>query len=435
MPVAVKVTRKSADAGSPCIVVVGLEQKASKAAPLRLRVSVPGLGAGHLTLADHANVWRSHQHASDLALFDALFAHLKTMVDVRLPCAIKVEGPATLPDQPRAAAKPKAKVRAKPASSKVRPPPVYTTVQLESLIAELGREKPADRDAHAFDVYAFADYRGDAQDSGNGIELAVAVGAGPVRLLEGVTSRKRLAELFGQLLQAATGAGLRVLGGQDHQYGIPKPFADELGLPGSWREAMRALFLSETYSKGAREGLAGRFGAELNAWLRKRGLPDYFWSGSKSAHYKVPRNDPRGAEDPTVRRITERGMGFPLGRIGDNGSVGGQSIVGIPHLLALMDACARGGISLQMWPFDGLDLDSLSGHVFVEPYPSLVRAAGIVQSDANDALAAATWARDHDRAGKLRAELDLRSLPPEARAIARFEGWIAGHRWTPPDAD
>jgi hypothetical protein len=311
---------------------------------------------------------------------------------------------------------------------KARPTPRYETVRLESLVAGLRRTRREAGGAHAFDVYAFADYRGDAKDSGRGLELAVAVGAGPVRLVEGVTGRARLTDIFRRLLGTASGAGLRVLGGQDHQYGIPRPFAEELGLPGTWRGAMRALFASARYSTKAQEGRAGEFGAALNAWLRAQGRRDYFWSGSKSALYGVPRSDPRGAHDPTVRRLTEVGLGFPLGRIGDNGAVGGQSIVGIPHLLALMDACEADRVPLQAWPFDGLDLAALTGHVFLEPYPSLVRAEGVVQSDANDAIAATTWARDHDRAGTLRHQLDLRHLAPERQDVVRFEGWIAGHR-------
>ena len=48
----------------------------------------------------------------------------------------------------------------------------------------------------------------------------MAVGAGPVRLVSGVSSRRALSAALLRILKAATASKLRLLFGQDHQYGI-----------------------------------------------------------------------------------------------------------------------------------------------------------------------------------------------------------------------
>lgn len=157
----------------------------------------------------------------------------------------------------------------------------------------------------------------------------------------------------------------------------------------------------------------------------------YFWSATKS--YGVPRLPPRPRGDPTVRRLTEVGVACAFDRLGDNGTVAGQTIVGIPRVLELVDSPPEGA-RLRVWPFDGLHLGGFTGsHVMVEPYPSKVRADGIAQTDANDAIACVTWAQTRDRSGALASELDLRGLSKPRRGRVRFEGWIAGVSPADPD--
>lgn len=277
-----------------------------------------------------------------------------------------------------------------------------------------------------FDGYAFADYRGDKGDRGGGVVLAVAVGAGPVRLLRGVSSRKSLSAALLNILKIANESDRRVLFGQDHQYGIPLALGRELGLPTDWRAAMRELFATGPFSRGAQASVAGRFASEVNAWLLDRGDQPYFWSATNGPRYGIPNTSPRPTTHPTVKRLTETKKGFPLCRIGDPGTVGGQSIVGIPRLLDLLQDCEREGIAVALWPFDGLRLNELDGHVAIEPYPSHVREKGLVQTDENDAVASTAWAQHHDENGTLEGQLDLGALTPRDRDRVRFEGWIAG---------
>jgi hypothetical protein len=298
--------------------------------------------------------------------------------------------------------------------------------QLAERIATYRRER---NDRASFDCYAFADYRGDKGDSGGGVVLAVALGAGPISIVQGVSSRKALSSAFMRLLGAATNANLRVLFGQDHQYGIPIAFAKELGLPTEdWREAMTGLFATGPFSTWAKDADAGGFAAEVNRWLVARGASPYFWSATKRTRYGIQGQSSRSPEHATLRRMTEAQIGFPFCRIGDPGSVGGQSIVGIPRLLHLLEASEREGIVVEVWPFDGLHLTGSKAHVAIEPYPTLVRERGIVQSDENDAVASTAWAQKLDREGALHEALDLRGLGSVEQARVRFEGWIAGIR-------
>jgi hypothetical protein len=295
----------------------------------------------------------------------------------------------------------------------------------DGLTAEILARRRGAKERSSFDGYAFADYRGDKHDSSGGVVLAVALGAGPVRIVRGVSSRRTLSVALLRLLATATAAGLRVLFGQDHQYGLPLAFLDELEVAGDWRAAMNEVFVTGRFARRAQDGHAGAFAAEVNEWLGGRGLPPYFWSATKSG-YGIPGRNPRSPDHASQRRLTETAMGFPFCRVGDSGSVGGQSIVGIPKLLRLLHECERAGIPVHVWPFDDIDVGLLTGHVAIEPYPSLVREAGIVQTDVNDAVASTLWAQRLDREGTLREVLSLDNLSAEEQRRVRLEGWMAG---------
>jgi hypothetical protein len=230
--------------------------------------------------------------------------------------------------------------------------------------------------------------------------------------------------------------GERLCIGYDHQYGIPLAFAEEIGVGRhSWRQALEAL-LTGTYG-GPPLGHAKMFARELNEWLRARGNKSYFFSATKSKQYGLPATNPRAAKDPSIYRLTEqcqskfgRGRPKPFNRVGDNGSVGGQTLVGLGKLHELMVACEQLGIPLRCWPMDGLDIGGpkyTGSHVMVEPYPSASRAADVPQSDGADALAGTKLVWEADREGRLRELLDLRELPEIQHRTVMFEGWLAGH--------
>lgn len=328
----------------------------------------------------------------------------------------------------RSSSKRVAAQRASPETTASAGAPSPVEINEDVLADEMSKLHRKPGDTSTFDCYAFADYRGDRRDSGGGVVLAVALGNGPVRLVSSVSSRKSLSAAFMRLLRLATASKVRVVFGQDHQYGIPLDLLHELELPSDWRAAMRRLFVTGPFAEMAGAGNAGAFAAEVNAWLVAEGGQPYFWSATKGTNYGIPSVAPRSKDHPSQRRLTEVAEGFPFCRIGDNGTVGGQSIVGIPRLLGLLEDCAREEISVSAWPFDALSVRDLGRgtHVAVEPYPSLVREAEIVQTDANDAIASATWAQRLDRAGDLQDALDLTKLDAVHHRRVRLEGWMAG---------
>jgi len=294
-----------------------------------------------------------------------------------------------------------------------------------------------------FDEYQFADFSGarDTASQRKAIQVATAHGEEKPQRFERSMTRDALQRETLRSLEAATKQGMRLAFGRDHQYSIPGGLAKEIGLGGkTWRKALDSL-VHGTHG-GPPLAQVREFAAEFNKWLISYSRPPYFFSRTKADYYGVPKEDPRpsrfGAADATTYRLTELCQGSqkgcvpkPLNRIGDNGTVGGQTIVGLILLDELLVETQRLGIPVAVWPFDGLDINSIAyegRHVMFEPYPSSVRDPGVRQTDWNDAEASVLFIQQADRAGKLAARLDLHELTDEQQAQVLFEGWIIGHR-------
>lgn len=291
-----------------------------------------------------------------------------------------------------------------------------------------------------FDWYLFADYSGaqSASAQRRNIRLAEATRGNEASIVEARFSRDDLGDALLQRLRAATAQGKRVIFGQDHQYGLPASLLTELGIRHlSWRALLRVL-VAGSYGEGAPAlRPPHEFGRMLNRWLIARGHPPYFYSATKALRYGVPGQNPR-PNDQSLYRLTERrhphsGRGTPkaFNRIGDNGTVGGQTLLGLLQVERLLRRCEADGIRVAVWPFDGLSLDLSTyegAHVMIEPYPTAVRGPGVAQSDAADALACADEVRSADHSGHLSRLLDLTSLTSSDAELAQIEGWIASHR-------
>jgi hypothetical protein len=285
---------------------------------------------------------------------------------------------------------------------------------------------PGHDTSRQFDVYCFADYRGDAADKAGGIAVALGTKDGQVVHVDDVNSRRQLSIFWQLLIKKTDRAGARLIFGQDHQYGVPKGLLDELELRGPWREAMKRLFFEGQLGEIARNGRAGEFACKFNEMLRSRMREDYFWSATKGKNYGIPTRSPR-PDDPHKFRITEQldaSTPFPFARIGDSGAVGGQTIVGIPNIIDLLES--EVGSTIFAWPFDGLDLPDSVKHVLVEIYPSVLRPAKIRQSDLNDAVACVNWCVKEDAEGRLRDKLSTNAVADEHRDVVQIEGWYFG---------
>jgi hypothetical protein len=299
------------------------------------------------------------------------------------------------------------------------------------------------RKSSLFDAYFFADYSGAQSLSVQRKAIqAVSGKRGGAEAKLGGWTRDALVGQFIGFLRRATDEGMRVCGGFDHQYSIPIAFVEELGLAGmEWRGILRAL-IQGGYGLGAPAlGETAVFAAAMNDWLQVRGRPPYFWSATKSDLYGIPGMSPDGRDRRELLRLTERarpvrgtGNPKPLCRLGDNGSVGGQTLFGLRYLHEVMEACMREHIPLKVWPFDGLSIDDYKGfHVLVEPYPAVGVHMGSPKSDINDARAALRLVQGADETGELRKLLDLSALSERERAVVLVEGWIVGY--LPPVLD
>ena len=296
------------------------------------------------------------------------------------------------------------------------------------------------RSAALFNRYIFADYSGAKSRSAQrkAIRVAVAEQDKPPLILHRRFTREDLIDELLDQLDAATRAGARVSFGQDHQYGIPIGLGREIGLAGcTWRDALERL-CNGTYGEAAPKlAHPSTFAANFNSWLQRHGGHPYFYSATKHKAYCIPQRNLRGG-DESVYRLTElcrpiSGFGAPkaLNRVGDNGTVGGQTLVGLIAIHNLLDRAVQDKIPVRCWPFDGLDITSpvyYAAHVLMEPYPSAIRRSSVAQCDSADALASAQCLQEQDRAGHLSHILDLRNLTEEQKLTVSFEGWIISHR-------
>jgi len=117
------------------------------------------------------------------------------------------------------------------------------------------------------------------------------------------------------------------------------------------------------------------------------------------------------------------------------GSVGSQSLLGIPRLAALRDDPALHAVS-RVWPFETAGVSPPvppSGTPFLlhaEIYPSLVPPSPFEAiKDAAQVRALAEHFAHLDDEGDLGAAFDLSTLSPESiQAVVNEEGWILGVR-------
>ena len=288
-----------------------------------------------------------------------------------------------------------------------------------------------------FQSYIFADYSGAADLKGQkkSIKLAYAEASAECQLAEESLTRDTLVTKIVGYLRTATAECKRICFGFDHQFGVPFGLLNEIGIAElSWREMLDALV--EGHGVPALQH-PSTYARQFNEWCLGRGKPPYFYSATKASLYNIPNSDPRKGEVETVTRLTERcgcifgsGNPKPFNRVGDNGSVGGQTLMGLIKLRELLEICKIEGIPVKCWPFDGIDISSSSyagSHVLLEPYPAAVRSPGVSRTDANDASACVQLIQRFDQVGKLVDLIDLSCLSDTHKDIVLVEGWIVGY--------
>jgi hypothetical protein len=246
-------------------------------------------------------------------------------------------------------------------------------------------------------------------------------------------AEKRLAVILDDLKKR----GERTLLGFDFSLGFPRGFAAALKLAGDppWRAVWDQI---DKMAKDKADNTNNRFGVGAEINRRLTGGPFPFWGcPPKDAltTLQPKRSRAHGPDDlPEFRHADLAAKGAAsIWKLYYNGSVGGQSILGIPAVRRLK--LARGE-AVKVWPFEtgfrALTEDALAGVevVVAEAYPSLLKiqvAAGEVKDLAQVRATAEHFAK-LDETGKLGPLFaPPAGTPPDVVLDAeREEGWILG---------
>jgi len=197
---------------------------------------------------------------------------------------------------------------------------------------------------------------------------------GSERLIENPHTRHRAKNLLSELLSQATARGERVLLGFDFPFGYPAGFAQRLGLNAAspwravWDEIASCLQDAEN-NKNDRFTVA----ADFNRRVSNGSFPFWGCPVGFTHEFLGPRHHNRhAAAGLAEKRLIDCWMvgAQPCWKLAYTGSVGSQSLTGIPVVRALRDdpGWAEGA---RIWPFEtGLRLADEAQIVFAEVWPS-----------------------------------------------------------------
>jgi precorrin-8X/cobalt-precorrin-8 methylmutase len=252
-------------------------------------------------------------------------------------------------------------------------------------------------------------------------------------LAKGISARLR-----GELRDA------RVLIGFDFPFGYPRGFARALGHRGEATEAWRSIWthlerdvLDDDRNANNRFAVAAAMNAEVSGSfgpfygrpVLKDAATTRTLSTKQSGFFEYPLTTLRGPRLARVRETDRRGgtASTPWFVFGGGNSVGGQALVGIPHVSRLRAQHE----DARVWPFEtGARLPSRAEArvVLAEIYPSLFHTREKTGTDVHDRLQVIATAKAiarHDAAGTLD---DLFAAPAPDASVLCEEGWILGAR-------
>jgi hypothetical protein len=250
-------------------------------------------------------------------------------------------------------------------------------------------------------------------------------------------TRKEAETLIGAILDDRAKHRERTLLGVDFALGFPRGLATGLALPGN--EPWRAVWTQiDRMVTDKADNTNNRFGVASEINRRLTGGPFPFWGcppRDTLTTLQPKKLRPHGPGDiPEFRHAELAAKGASsVWKLYYNGSVGGQTILGIPVVRRLKQAR---GDRMKVWPFEtgwkALTEQDLAGVevVAAEVYPSLVKAAPL-PGEARD-LTQVRGLAEHlaklDEAGKLGALFAPdKATPPDVVIDAQHEeGWILG---------
>ncbi len=298
-----------------------------------------------------------------------------------------------------------------------------------------------------FDAYVMVDWSAASKPVTGKNSIWVGILAKDARLKlqyqsVNIDTRLKARSFLEGIIAKLTGRGDRVLIGFDFALGYPAGTADALGLDTSsqapW-QAMYAHLASKMKDKADNSNPRYAIAAGMNYAISKGPFP--FWGAPardvvSTLSDKKPDFD--GQALPEYRiveshlRQSRRGQPKSVWQLAYTGSVGSQSLTGIPHIHALRQSLPDS----RVWPFEfpGSELteESLEGIqvVFAEIYPSLVPVKP-EKGETVDAAQVRQIARHYselDEKGRLDGRISTIDSLDERKIshIQAEEGWILG---------
>ncbi len=224
----------------------------------------------------------------------------------------------------------------------------------------------------------------------------------------------------------------RALVGFDFPLAFPRGAAAALSLSGEPWRAMLDFVAKEVKDKPDNTNNRFQVGAKMNRLMT--GGPFPFWGAperDKQATLSTKRPREHTPEDLPEFRLCEQALkgASPIWKLYYQGSVGGQTLTGLPMIKRLRDARA-----VKLWPFETdwrpLATDELSGceAILAEVYPSLFGAkpaAGEIKDQAQVRVACERF-NLLDEKGQLAPMFGPAGDDPRREIVEREEGWILG---------
>jgi precorrin-8X/cobalt-precorrin-8 methylmutase len=264
-----------------------------------------------------------------------------------------------------------------------------TTIRMTTTTITMTRTaiaaEPIDvRTAPLFDSYVMVDWSAAGRPARGKDSLWVCHGrrigdAMSPLVVENIPTRQRARERLVRLFAAERAAGRTVLAGFDFAFGYPHGLAARLGLADPPWRAMWELLAAEITD--ASDNANNRFAVAARLNERISGGAGPFWGCPvgearpclEARHHR--RHDALGLPE---RRTADTWLTGPqpVWKLAYTGSVGSQSLTGIPVLRALRDEPALAD-AVRVWPFEtrlqALTREDTEGRiVLAEIYPSLL---------------------------------------------------------------
>ena len=298
-----------------------------------------------------------------------------------------------------------------------------------------------------FDAYIMVDWSAAAKPALGANSIWIGILAKDARLklqYRGVNidTRLKARAFLEDMVAKLTKRGDKVLIGFDFSLGYPAGTAAALGLDTSRQPAwaaMQAHLATKLKDKPDNSNARYAIAAGLNYAISKGPFP--FWGAPARdvvSTLGATRPDFEGESLAEFRLcenyLKEKKLAQPksVWQLAYSGSVGGQTLTGLPHVHALRETWQ----GARLWPFEfgetPLSAEALEGIdvVMAEIYPALVKAKpekGEVADEAQVREIARRYA-DLDEKGTLSALFSTgKSLSPEQiRDVIEEEGWILG---------